>query len=73
MLAWLPPTGVDRLHMPPGRGAVEHVVVNKRRGVDHLDHGPEQMMGRANLAARLSSEEQERGAGAVCRDSARDG
>ena len=46
--------------MAPHRGTIEHVVVYQRGGVDHLDNGAEQVVGRLNSAARAGGEEQER-------------
>jgi hypothetical protein len=46
--------------MAAERGFIQHVVVNERGGVDHLDGGGEGVMGRRDGAARLRGEQQKR-------------
>jgi hypothetical protein len=56
----VPPPGVDRGNVPPQFRLVEHVVVNERRGVDHLDRGREGVVRRGDFPQRLCKKEQER-------------
>ena len=54
------PAGVDRGHMPANQGAVQHVVVDERRGVDHFHHGGEGVVRRRHSPASVGGEEQQR-------------
>jgi hypothetical protein len=44
--------------VPPRAGLIEHVVVDQRRGVNHLHNGGEQMMGRRHLATGVRHQQQ---------------
>ena len=60
MLTLLPQPAFTVRHVPAELGLVEHVVVDERRGVDHLDHRGERVVGRRHLPARLRGEQQQR-------------
>ena len=53
------PDGVDRGHPATYAGIVEHVVVDQRGRVDHLDHGPQDVMRRRHSAAGAGGQQQQ--------------
>ena len=59
MLAWLPQLALTVGACRRMAGIVEHIVVDQRGRVDHLDHGGQQMMRTVDLAAGPGREQQQ--------------
>src|SRR5262245_53004163 len=48
--------------MPPKFGFVKHIIMDQCRRVNHLNHGPENVVGRLHVTARTSAQQQQSGA-----------
>src|SRR5690348_11852540 len=47
-------------HVPPHGGVVENIVVDERRGVNHLDDGAEAVMRGSDVAAGMRGQKEQR-------------
>ncbi len=61
------PASIDCREMPPHLGFIQHVVMDERRGVNHLDYGRQDVVGGPNAAGCLGRQAAAGPDGVVCR------